>query len=489
MPKYRFSWSNLDHELLVALVGQSAEPEVSPDEFLRRSYGARPSEELVRDKWKVLLEHWLAEEPTARAGVVTAMRSRNIGDLSVDVSTPEGSLEYLGGLRNTSGLRKAVLRELIRAGERDSHDEQGQVVVASSEAGWPRWPWTTPQPAAGGAVDVGPQTLARLADLWQADEEWLISTPRHLRWWPFPIPVDLRAADPRLMFGDPTVKVGVDVRLFEGASNDGGAAAALVAAANMYASAAATWFDPDDGSVHVTTTAYAHEGNESVLRLYSALALIGVIEASLRARGLAEVCGAELLMEPHPITGMRQGTDEILEFVVAEVVPAGQRHNTFESYDFEGIAASLLNMGVASGGAGGLSVEFPLTPPGQAVPDEVAGPLGLGPTYLYQQMTNAPHPNYGTGLFCLLSVPLVGVDEDGVFVLANQLNRAEATELTGFPAWGAWVPHASHTGWLAHVAFIPALLADPGVPATLGFHAFLRSHWVDDRIREHTRGA
>jgi hypothetical protein len=193
------------------------------------------------------------------------------------------------------------------------------------------------------------------------------------------------------------------------------------------------------------------------------------------------MCGAEVASVPHPDSGARDDVDEILGFTDANVIPAGHRENPFAGYDFEEIASSVLRLGIATGGPGGLTAEFPI-----GTSDEVErdpGPWGVGPTSLYQQMPDVPHPTYGGGLFSLLSVPLVGMSEDQVLVLANDLNRAEATELTGFPAWGAWVPHASSPGRLAHVAFIPGLLADPGVPATLAFHAFHRSHWVAEQIR------
>src|SRR5688572_14345709 len=138
MPRYRFRWNNLDRELLTALVGDKAEPGVLPEDLLRGAYGARPNEEFIRDKWDVLLERWLADEPTARERVVTAMRSSGVGDLSIDVSTPAGSLEYLGGLRNTSGLRRTVLREVTHAGEADRHDQDD---TRADEAEQPAWPW------------------------------------------------------------------------------------------------------------------------------------------------------------------------------------------------------------------------------------------------------------------------------------------------------------------------------------------------------------
>jgi len=133
------------------------------------------------------------------------------------------------------------------------------------------------------AADLGPGLLTEFTELWQADEEWLTGTGRHVRWWPMPIPVDLRSSEPRLLSGDPAVKVDVGVRLFAGGRLDTAASLAALASLNLYASSAALWFDPQTDSVQIGTTFYGHEGNRGVMRIYSALALLGIVEGSAHA--------------------------------------------------------------------------------------------------------------------------------------------------------------------------------------------------------------
>ena len=105
-------------------------------------------------------------------------------------------------------------------------------------------------------------------------------------------------------------------------------------------------------------------------------------------------------------------------------------------------------MGLSTGGDGGLTAEFPFTG-STPVMIQVATGMPEGTTTRYGQFTNQPHPCYGAGLLCVLSVPLDDVTWDDVHVLANDLNRAEATQRTGFPAWGAWCRHPGSRGsWL-----------------------------------------
>ena len=61
-------------------------------------------------------------------------------------------------------------------------------------------------------------------------------------------------------------------------------------------------------------------------------------------------------------------------------------------------------------------------------------------------------------------------------------DRAEATELTGFPQFGAWCCDPGNDTTLAHATFVPSALHDPGLVDTLLFYTWLRNGWVKDRL-------
>ncbi len=71
VPRYKFKWANLPPPLLRALcrdlaLDGSGEPAVT----LQTAYGARPSEEFIRETWDTLRESWLRTDKASREWVV-----------------------------------------------------------------------------------------------------------------------------------------------------------------------------------------------------------------------------------------------------------------------------------------------------------------------------------------------------------------------------------------------------------------------------------
>ncbi len=128
MPRYRFSWSNFDAELISQLARHarlSGEPAVA----LQRAFGGRPKPDFIRDSWPVLLEYWLSNEPDYAGRAAGSMRSRGVGDAEAS-----DDLAYLSGLRNTAGLRAVIHPLFIERGEQSPVAREMQT---STEVGAP----------------------------------------------------------------------------------------------------------------------------------------------------------------------------------------------------------------------------------------------------------------------------------------------------------------------------------------------------------------
>lgn len=99
LPKYKFQWGNLPQQrILLApcrdLLGGYDEP--GPAATLRVAYGARPSEEFIRDAWPTLLQECAVN------------------------SGRDAHMAYLRGLRNAKKLRAVVWNEFVSFGETDT---------------------------------------------------------------------------------------------------------------------------------------------------------------------------------------------------------------------------------------------------------------------------------------------------------------------------------------------------------------------------------
>ena len=100
MPRYKFSWDNLPLELLRPLVEELHLDGGDPAEDLKAEFGARPTEDFVREAWDVLEERWLNHDPQALDQVVEALWQRGRDGYR----RPLGPQEQLGCLAAETGL-------------------------------------------------------------------------------------------------------------------------------------------------------------------------------------------------------------------------------------------------------------------------------------------------------------------------------------------------------------------------------------------------
>ena len=116
MPRYKFDWSNLPVGLLVKLARSFDLEGADLSLALRGAFGARPREDFVREARPVLEEAWLAHDPEALAQVVHALWRPSRDGYVVPVDVRE-QLEWLAERNTTEHLCRAVLAELVKAGE------------------------------------------------------------------------------------------------------------------------------------------------------------------------------------------------------------------------------------------------------------------------------------------------------------------------------------------------------------------------------------
>ncbi len=146
MPRYKFKWSNLGPSLLGALSRDllDADPDEDPAATLRAAYGARPTEEFIRDAWPTLLDSWLRKTKDSREWIVEALREAR-GEKS-SVSGRAAQMDYLTALNNSKKLREIVWAELIAVGEADPSE---QVEDYDKEPSQPRVQQPVTQKATG----------------------------------------------------------------------------------------------------------------------------------------------------------------------------------------------------------------------------------------------------------------------------------------------------------------------------------------------------
>lgn len=355
----------------------------------------------------------------------------------------------------------------------------------------PPWVEMTRQ-APAGIPDDGPELLDKIrADL-QMDDEWIVSTPRSLTWWGEAIPLTFSVAEPRLVSGDPTIKLTVCAAvLVDVPATTPDVLAALNEINHVASTGAFVWLERERRIVAFLTH-YAYAGIEPITEAMTAFALLLYGEAMGRSRLLADTLGGSLNTVAHPQSGVRQDYDEMMTFPETQVLPAGEGSNRWRDGELEFLAGYLADngFGISTGSADGLSVEFPLArndvekyvrlrshfATGGDFGDDPIAPFFSMPTALAQLLCLS-HPLYGNGLLRLLRFP-VRTSADALS-FANDFNIGEYRGLTAVPAVGAWC--ADDEG-LVQTAFVPNYYRQDWVARNLAFWSGARTQWAFEAL-------
>ena len=306
------------------------------------------------------------------------------------------------------------------------------------------------------AGDVGLRLLDSLYEQMMIDDEWAVRRERGFTWWAYRLAQNVEVGPP--VWSEDryicSVRIWTDVvRNVDFATDP----AAVLAAINPFATLSALVWDPADETITECCTAVVHD--EIFTWLSKVLATAAVLQntaAHSRAHSLAEVTGGVPAASDHPLAGQRPEMDDLLNLPEQVVAPEGANPSQFIGAHFGGVESFLRQMRfVGSADSDGCSCEVPFTgwTPSVALPEG-----GQLETSLVQVFTDAPHPEAGNGLLCLMQTPFTA-DPDDVAAAANRLNLLESGGDTGTLLLGAWCPDPSSETTLAFCSFIPNVLS------------------------------
>jgi hypothetical protein len=144
--------------------------------------------------------------------------------------------------------------------------------------------------------------------------------------------------------------------------------------------------------------------------------------------------------------------------------------------DFAEVKSHLSHFCFCNAGDMGLTAEFGL--------EEGAQSAVLGHrTALLQLRADAPHPELGGGLFCLLQMPHPFQDREQLRRISVQLNNEEMAARDLPPHFGAWCEDAAGNT-LSYASFLPNELrsAAHGIAHNVGIWAMHRAEWANTRL-------
>lgn len=316
--------------------------------------------------------------------------------------------------------------------------------------------------------DVGLQAIQKLFEILQIDEQWSVRRPRGFTWWSYRLAQHIDASDP---WQDDEFQISrITIRTDLVNAADPSKSPDLIAGmANMQQIMSAVIWDAAANAMSECSTGIVHQENVGWLsRLLATTAITQNAAAHGRARPLAEAVGGTPAASSHPTSGERDQPDDMLGVPEKLIVPAGQGRSGFAGSLCEGLKDFLPQyqlMGFSD--ADSFSCEVPFT---GFTPVAAKVALGLPSakahpeTSLLRIFPDTEHPQYGHGALVILQPPVTFKGAD-TFKVANELNSAEAAGSTPTNLLGAWCldPTNQKKNTIAFIAFLPSMLAEPGL--------------------------
>ncbi|MEO8217027.1 MAG: hypothetical protein ABI718_08085 [Acidobacteriota bacterium] len=315
---------------------------------------------------------------------------------------------------------------------------------------------------------IGPHVVDWIYDAMKIDGEWSLRERHGFKWWPW-------ALAQRVWYEGPIKNRGVNLYRIHARTDlvkgfpDSDESWALLGVAGAFAMLSGIIRDPEDTSrLQLASSVWVHEEIAEFMKpmLLGVIALQAV-EAHRLGPALAQDGVGELAVSEHPVGGLREVADEMLDIVENVFQPAGEETLALGK-DLATAAEVLMELGCfVTSDESQLAADFSLTG------DPISVRIGLGRneedlgSSLIQISTDQPHPFLGNGV---LIVGKVGPWLNNPPNLAIELNEFELSNTLFAHSWGSWC--VDQDGGLARITFVPKALYKSGALSNLAICAY-----------------
>jgi hypothetical protein len=315
-------------------------------------------------------------------------------------------------------------------------------------------------------TDVGPAILEAVYKGMSIDHEWSIREPRAFTWWGHRLAQRVSAEPVRNSDGFAVVRLSAETLLLRDVPNTREVAAGL-AGINHHASMNALVWDPAQATISLRCVAYAHPDTAKFVEiLFTAACGLQASDAYIKVDRLAPLIGGQPATSAHPTSGPRPHPDDMLNIIENFFAPHGNGPSPFSEAHFTAVAQSRA-LPWLQPEAQGATV--------RGIVRSQDRPSGTG---LLTLSGSSRHPQLGSGLLCVLNIP-IEYEPDMQLAVCHELNLAEATTATArCHFFGAWCPAPSPQNGLAFASFVPTASCQPGFLEPLGVSMAARAAWA-----------
>lgn len=114
MPRIHFRWENINADLREIIASVAGLPNDAPATF-DAAFGKRPTATFIKTFWSVLLQYWLAHEPSDAHVIAEAMRASSLGNLQLT-----DDLAYIQSCVTADAFIAFILNAFIAKGQQSA---------------------------------------------------------------------------------------------------------------------------------------------------------------------------------------------------------------------------------------------------------------------------------------------------------------------------------------------------------------------------------
>jgi hypothetical protein len=311
-------------------------------------------------------------------------------------------------------------------------------------------------------MDVGTELVGMTFSELQVDEKWAVREPRGFTWWGSSQATRVWAEPEFEDDGFLITRVNASTDLVRDTRTD--TTNLAISTLGRFAAMSGIVRDKIENRLRLQTSMFVHaQSARSVGRIFKLATALQAEEATRLAQGLVLLAGGKVDETAHPRTGLRTTHDDILNVREAVVVPEGRSPSKWIGKEMLQLLKELQTWCLlANGDKKGLTAEFPFR--------EQSSLLRL--------TADAPHPNLGSGLLALLTLP-AGASREERAVLAVKLNGLEVEQMTHADFLGSW---SEDDEGVTYVSFVPSVLYAPGSLDDLVRSLAFRAKWAAEGV-------
>ena len=328
-------------------------------------------------------------------------------------------------------------------------------------------------------TDPGQQLLEKVFKTLQIDDAWSERGDRCFSWIAYRLQQRVLVHRPVDDDGFTLYKMVAETTVIENVQATAGKVDEVLSDLNRFAFGSAYSYDPQKKSISSTTSTWIHDETAGWRgRLFEMFCMGQLCFAETEADFLAERCGGVVARRVHPVSGLRQYPDDMLNFIEDYFIPGNNAPNRFENpFEFEAVAdMAKTNSFLATQGADahGIALE-------RCFDDWTAISI---------LTSSIKHRRVGVGVTSIIQLPNIITEVEGHLICAS-LNRNERDAGPLASHFGAWCIDRAPSGRPAvtYKGFYPSLAYQDGLILDLALICNRRMEWADQQINARpTRG-